>query len=46
MKISYTPALWVFLVGFIVSTVLIIGSIYVPVKRLPKSMAEDLTLEE
>lgn len=42
----FVPAVGWVAAGFAVAFVLIVGSIYVPMRRLPKQMAEDLTLEE
>lgn len=42
----FVPAVGWVAAGFAVAFLLIVGSIFVPMKRLPKQMAEDLTLEE
>jgi ABC-type lipoprotein release transport system permease subunit len=43
---KFAPNIWVYIFGIFMSAVLIFGSLYVPLRRLPQSMAEDLTLEE
>ena len=43
---KFMPSVAGMVIGFGVTAVLILGSIYIPVIRLPKSMAEDLTIEE
>ena len=43
---KFTPSVTAIVTGIVMSSILVFGSIFVPLRRLPKSMAEDLTLEE
>ena len=46
LQMKFTPSVTAIVTGIVMSSILVFGSIFVPLRRLPKSMAEDLTLEE
>ncbi len=46
INLKFAPSIPAILIGCVMSAVLVFGSIYVPIRKLPQSMAEDLTLEE
>ena len=45
-QMRFAPSVTAIVVGVVLSTILVFGSILIPLRRLPQSMAEDLTLEE
>ena len=46
IPMRFTPSVLAIAAGILLSVILVFGSIYLPLRKLPKSMAEDLTLEE
>lgn len=46
LQMKFAPSVTAIVTGVVMSSILVFGSIFVPLRRLPKSMAEDLTLEE
>lgn len=46
IPMRFTPSIMAIVIGIGLSAVLVFGSIYVPLRRLPQGMAEDLSLEE
>ena len=46
LYVKPTVSWWAFGVGLIVSAFVICGSIYVPLRELPKDIVDDLKLEE
>ena len=46
LQMKFTPSVTAIVTGIVMSSVLVFGSIFVPLRTLPKSMAEDLSLEE
>lgn len=46
IQMGFVPSVTAIVVGIVLSWILVFGSIFVPLRRLPQSMAEDLTLEE
>ena len=46
IPMRFTPSVLALAAGILLSVILVFGSIYLPLRKLPKSMAEDLTLEE
>ena len=45
-QMRFAPSVTAIVVGVVLSMILVFGSILIPLRRLPQSMAEDLTLEE
>lgn len=46
IPMRFTPSVMAIVIGIVLSAVLVFGSIYAPLRRLPQGMAEDLSLEE
>ena len=46
LQMRFEPSVIAIVTGIVLSSILVFGSIFVPLRRLPQSMAEDLTLEE
>lgn len=46
IPMRFAPSVMAIAVGIMLSAILVFGSIYAPLRRLPQSMAEDLSLEE
>ena len=46
IQMRFSPSVTAILIGVVLSAVLVFGSIFIPLRRLPQSMAEDLALEE
>lgn len=46
LQMRFAPSVTAIVMGIVLSSILVFGSIFIPLRRLPQSMAEDLTLEE
>lgn len=46
LQMRFAPSVTAIVTGIVLSSILVFGSIFIPLRRLPQSMAEDLALEE